>query len=262
MTKNRGVKNFWDGAEDALAKQMWAANEKALDIAAALNAQFSRGRTESAVRKRLELLGEPPGDRWSWSESQDKLLREMVPTGTSYALIAKAVGRTKQACSARAHRLGIEPTQETRRIQKSMQGKINMALRNKERAAARSAPGTVVVGNFAHPTTVIEAPAPSKPDRDYTGVEAKTLYDLEHGDGLCRCPRKHHDPGLGRMAELLYCAAPALRLEDGRPGQYCGFHAAWFGGAKPDRTPAQQAADASRRQKAKARGALPKKRSA
>lgn len=44
----------------------------------------------------------------NWTDQHDALLRELHARGDSYALIGEQLGRTKNSCISRAHKIGLE----------------------------------------------------------------------------------------------------------------------------------------------------------
>lgn len=67
------------------------------------------GRLPSTVynRYRKLVVGDVCQNRRQWTPEEDKILREMLLNGHSYADIAKRLGRTENAVSLRASFLGL-----------------------------------------------------------------------------------------------------------------------------------------------------------
>ena len=53
-----------------------------------------------------------------WTDADDAKLREMVAAGKSYGMAAEALGRTRNSCIGRGHRLGLETAAKPKRLER------------------------------------------------------------------------------------------------------------------------------------------------
>jgi GcrA cell cycle regulator len=151
-------------------------------------------------------------NRNAWTDADDARLRELIAENLSYAAIAPLIGRNRNACIGRAHRLGIQ-----------VKGTRPITVRKVKQDVARA-----VVKLFPpKPATEAKAPAPepapvqdNRPQPRYEQPEASTtafgkprkLIDLE--------PHHCRWPVSGERADTLFCCADREVMT--RP--YCAEH--------------------------------------
>lgn len=146
-----------------------------------------------------------PANWNKWSDADDARLRELIAENLSYAAIGALIGRNRNACIGRAHRLGIQ-VKGTRPIT------VKKVKQDVARAIVKLFPPKPASQRLKPPAPKAPAPAPAplqdnKPVPLYAQPEAsttpfgtpRTLIDLEPHH--CRWPFE------GERAETLFCCA-------------------------------------------------------
>lgn len=235
MTKPKSKEELaitpWPEEHTAYVLELHGQGLKAPQIRPLLKAKFGVDRTEHAIRNRFP----KPERDYFWKDWQDELLKVEAPQGTPYGELAEKTGRTVHAVQERIRHLKIVINPDVVRQRR--------AIGAKRRAATIRA---------ARPAPTPPPKPPAKPKVTPIGPVAgrKTLLELERND--CCWPI-----GPGSPAEQMFCAAPVGTVQ-GDKDRYCPKHREV---ATPNtRTDAERAADAERARKAKARGAIPRRR--
>lgn len=158
---------------------------------------------------------ETPAKKWNaWSEADDARLRELIAENLSYAAIAPLIGRNRNACIGRAHRLGIQ-VKGTRPIT------VKKVKADVAKAIVKLFPPRPASQRLKPPAPKAPAPAQdNKPVPLYAQPEASTtafgkprkLIDLQ--------PHHCRWPVSGERADTLFCCADREVMT--RP--YCAEH--------------------------------------
>jgi len=152
-----------------------------------------------------------------WSEADDTRLRELIAENLSYAAIGALIGRNRNACIGRAHRLGIQ-VKGTRPIT------VKKVKQDVAQAIVKLFPPKPASQRLRPPAPKAPATAPApvqdnKPQPRYEQPEAsttpfgkpRTLVDLQPHH--CRWPFQ------GERADTMFCGAN----REGH-GPYCQNH--------------------------------------
>jgi GcrA cell cycle regulator len=151
-----------------------------------------------------------------WSDAEDARLRELVAENLSYAAISALMGRNRNACIGRAHRIGLQ-VKGTRPIT------VKKVRQDVAKAIVKLFPATQAPLRLKPPAQKAPAPAPAqdnKPVPLYAQPEAsttafgkpRTLVDLQ--------PHHCRWPVSGERADTLFCCADREVMT--RP--YCAEH--------------------------------------
>jgi GcrA cell cycle regulator len=150
-----------------------------------------------------------------WSEADDARLRELIAENLSYAAIGALIGRNRNACIGRAHRLGIQ-----------VKGTRPITVKKVKQDVARAVtklfpPKPASQAKPSAPKAPATAPLQdNKPQPRYEQPEAsttafgkpRTLVDLQ--------PHHCRWPVSGERAETLFCCADRESLTS----PYCTEH--------------------------------------
>lgn|SRR3990167_9965432 len=130
----------------------------------------------------------------NWTPQEDAILKKMRADGVSFGVIAKRIGRPRNALIGRANRLGLP-----RVLQPKVRGQRTHAPWRPRLSASSK----------ARPRPIIKQ---REPEPAYTGAPVRFM-DLRAGYGQCRMI-------IGETAgpDTLFCGAPA-------EGAYCAVHA-------------------------------------